>query len=848
MISSRSRRSFRLTLVTPSLLLSLVPLISTHRTIAQPAPFPTTPPITPAVIPSPAVQTTPLLLDPIPDLQLPPGLQPPREPADPRNPLANITIDSLIDELRTANRSRHESIVNELVKRGKSAIPPLTKALEINDPLVRRGVATALGKFQEAAIAAVPALVKLTADNRRALFPRREYDDYPSLTVAPPEPIPFYSSSARSRPTPPDNPRNLVSITALGALGQIGPAARRTATEPLTQLLKTEDPWVKLHAAWALNQMGAETPILSTYLALLQHPDQAVRTTANDAIGNDPLITKVIGAEASPAIIQQLVQALAINDDRSNATLWNLLRTVGAEAVPSLTAALKSPNPALRSNAAQALGKIGKDARSAIPALIPLLNDPSQSMILAPVPAFEPSSIRAIEPALAPAYYGDYGNFPVPPNANHLVRIDAMIAIAQILGNARETDDRPIAATTQLLQDRDPATQLAAAWLLERLRGSNQASTAIYIKSLTQPELREASKGFFATLVNGPIRIPNNWLTATDRRNLLQLISDPDPTTQRIASQLLSSFGAAIVPDLIPLLRSPDIRTKHAAIDILSNIGQPASSALPNLTALLQDVSSYTIPETPWGWGSASVIGPQIAVSPWAREASRKSYSQVFFPNENEILTRSKAIDAIGRIGISNPETQSGLNQLAQADQNQIVRLKATWAAIVLGSDEKAYLPFLEETLNASKGSVQNTTRNILEAIGKPGAKILMGHYLKRLDNPELRVNTVLWLGNNRLGGASLAAVRKIRPYLEGSDSILRGYTVTILANIADSIIADARSDQLSDRELKTAIEEYTKVNEITQKPNAKFNAQPVERLQNALNQLKRYQTDRSRR
>jgi hypothetical protein len=531
----------------------------------------------------------------------------------------------------------------------------------------------------------------------------------------------------------------------------------------------------------------------------------------------------------TPAMIQQLIQALPQTKGDSQAILQSWLKIASTDAIPSLLEALKSPNPALRFSAIQALGTMGPDARSAIPAVLTAFNDSAEYRI----PAAQPNPNEPL-----------YTNreFSVPSNSRNSLRIEAMITIARILYEAQTSDDRPIAPATKLLQDRDPEVQLIAAWLLQRLTSGSQATTAIYINALTRPELRSAAKEISGAFSGWGTQTPPEWFTVENRRDLLKLLSDEDKNIQNIAIGILARIDKSIVPELITRLSAADIRTKHAAIDVLKEMGQPASSAVPSLTNLLKDTSSYSIPN----WEPWMVSAPLPAPFPLDRYAT--SYAQVSFPTEQAILTRSKAIDAIGQIGVQNPETLAALNQLAKQDQNTLVRLKASWAAIVLGGDVNTYIPSVESILNSPDKERNYIARNILKAIGKPGGKALISHYLKQLDNPAERVNTVLWFGNNRLGAANLEAVPRIRPYLEDSDQTLRGYTVTILANIADSIISDARSNQLSDRQLRTAIEEYAKVNEITQKPNAKFNAQPVERLQNSLSWLKQHQASRSKR
>ncbi|MBD2472408.1 HEAT repeat domain-containing protein [Nostoc sp. FACHB-145] len=53
----------------------------------------------------------------------------------------------------------------------------------------------------------------------------------------------------------------------------------------------------------------------------------------------------------------------------------SVLKNIGKDAVPALIIALKDEDTDVRSSAANALGNIGKDAKSAVPTLITLLKD-----------------------------------------------------------------------------------------------------------------------------------------------------------------------------------------------------------------------------------------------------------------------------------------------------------------------------------------------------------------------------------------------------------------------------------------------------------------------------------------
>jgi hypothetical protein len=116
-------------------------------------------------------------------------------------------------------------------------------------------------------------------------------------------------------------------------------------------------------------------------------------------------------AQQVPDLVPTLVRTLSDPDAqvRQNAALS--LAEVGAAAVPDLTEALTHQDAARRAGAAYALGQMGGPARPALDRLLKALNDPS--------PAVRRQAARAVgrvaaaleeQPATAPA-----GPMPPPP-------------------------------------------------------------------------------------------------------------------------------------------------------------------------------------------------------------------------------------------------------------------------------------------------------------------------------------------------------------------------------------------------------------------------------------------------
>jgi HEAT repeat protein len=279
--------------------------------------------------------------------------------------LEKLTSTELIERLRTAVSGERRQILQVLADRGKKVLPNLLLAMDDRNPYVRSGAIELLGKLGDGASSAVPKLIQLLQDDRRALFPETSLSDVPGYCEPLPTPqaqiLPYGSQTSivrpRRIPLPPDNPRNVIKIYALGAIGQIDGVAREAATAPVSKLLKDVDPWVRLNAAWALTQMGADVPVLNVYLELLQNPDSGVRQAVATMLG-DELFVKLIGAEATPNTAIALIPLLGDANEMVRNRTQNILKILGSDAVPALENALRHPRPIVRLEAIKTLAAI----------------------------------------------------------------------------------------------------------------------------------------------------------------------------------------------------------------------------------------------------------------------------------------------------------------------------------------------------------------------------------------------------------------------------------------------------------------------------------------------------------
>lgn len=481
-------------------------------------------------------------------LSLPPVL--PAMPRE-RESAKPIVVAELVEQLRTADVEQRWKIIQQLSDTKQNIVPALVKAMDDPDPLVKSGVAEVLGNLTDEAVPAIPGLIEMINDGRRAIVPGPSNPGlyFPSIRpirlrpLRPLRPLSSFSASAnveqrRTPPTPPENPENLLRITAIIALGKIGLPARTLATPPLTQALQDPDPWVKLNATWALSEIGASIPLLPHWLEALQHSDPSLRRSAAEVFQDSrSLLRKVLGAEANASTTADLLVVLKDDDFMVRNAASNGLKLLGTGALPGLVQALKAPEPIVRLEAAELVGNLGGAALSAVPDLLALLGDTARYV--------PPTSNRygLLIASLPPLYSGTAQYPPTPNNPEQLVRVNAAIALGKL------GDRSAIPALTTALKDNNPWMQLATGWALLRL-GQTQGLPVVG-----------------------------------------QLLQYPDSSVQRAALSQLQGYGSQSTPYILPYytaqLESADDNDRNYAIIGIGKFGAAALDLVPKLRALL---------------------------------------------------------------------------------------------------------------------------------------------------------------------------------------------------------------------------------------------------------------------
>jgi len=324
--------------------------------------------------------------------------------------------------------------------------------------------------------------------------------------------------------------------------------------------------------------------------------------------------------------------------------------------VDALIAFLTDRDAEVRRTAAEALGRCGRLASSAVPALIRALaaREWGAFWALVEIAARSPGSwdlllaaARDADPATREASIAILGKVRCPHDevmtvlvgalgdSDAAVRKAAVDALDRFGARAAPAVDALVIALGQVATATDARDALAAIGdaafpaVSALLTGPNDANRAISVDTLGRM-CAPASIGTaaFASLLSD--RRPDVRAAAVTMLGnvgpacpaslprLLAALSDPDVSVQESACSGLVRFGAGAepaLPRLRELLRADSSAVHAAAIEVLENLGPAGAAAVPELMAVARDGG-------PWVQGSAwRALASVAAASPAARDA-----------------------------------------------------------------------------------------------------------------------------------------------------------------------------------------------------------------------------------
>lgn len=558
----------------------------------------------------------------------------------------DLEVERLIKQfIQDVSKSKKDNIRTfRLITCGKSAVPALVKLLNSQDENILVSTALSLEyiglEAKNADSALIPLLKHPSSDVKfRAAFALARIGTKSKAAIR--VLIPLLGDSKRQFDYAAADALGEIGMEAESAIPELVMAFRNakfddeTFAEALTkigdkgiiaiiQLLKDPDIKIRARAASALGRSGTAPKIVVSPLteALLDR-DNTVCIRAAESLRN-------IGESAKKAI-PNLIETLR-NRVSCRSSAGDALASIGKDTVLPLAIILlqKNSDRSVRLESAQALRRIGKDAKAAIPALIKVLEgqDTELASYAAETLGLIGSDAKAAIPALVNSLgrtsiqdtiifaLGQMGKDAVPElialisGSDKVTRILALLAIGQIGSDAKEA----IPHLQLLLQSKDDKIQLLAAIalaeigadadivlpkLIAALQVKNKevrAKAALAIGNLgssaTQavPDLiRIIGEGSFysedwdirnnatQTLIKiGKNAIPSLILALGDRNTFISAKS----------SFALIKIGSPAIPELVAALRNPNIEVRRRAAFILGQIG---ADAIPALQSALQD-------------------------------------------------------------------------------------------------------------------------------------------------------------------------------------------------------------------------------------------------------------------
>jgi HEAT repeat protein len=343
----------------------------------------------------------------------------------------------LIKALQSQEPRARIKAVNRLSRFGAEAVPVLVGSLKDPDPEVFQAASFALRLLRDDDRPVVAALKPFLKDEepnvRRAVvgaLARRGREGAPLLAPAVDDAEPAVRREA---------------VRSIEEVLQREPAAGPDLLPALARATKDKETAIRLMAVEALPRCGkAAVPAL---LGALKDEDGSVRCFAVEGLGS----VKPPAQDVLPGVVGLL-------KDDSVAVRGSAVRTLGTlgkPAVEPLVTALKDKDSRVQSGALQALGHLGADARTAVPALKEFATGTEKATVRA-------QALEALARITAdgPALYEE-----MLRATDSFVRRECLLHLSR----ERKVNKTAVPALVTALEDKEPAVRSLAAQVLAKI-------------------------------------------------------------------------------------------------------------------------------------------------------------------------------------------------------------------------------------------------------------------------------------------------------------------------------------------------------------------------------------------
>lgn len=597
----------------------------------------------------------------------------------------------------------------------------------------------------------------------------------------------------------------LAAVNALSRMTIRDPAAVAALVEALQN---PDDPLLRQGAASTLGTFGAAAkPAVPALVKALKDPEPQVRLGAVEAL------MRLDARE--PAAVVALWELLHSPDPSLRNQATGEMKMLGRVGLPTLLAALKDKDPALRSRAAFLLGSVGPGptAQTAAPALTEALADEAAPVRLEAALAL--SQLRQTSPkVVAPL-------IEALKSSDADVRRRAASGVAQVGPAAKEA----IPLLVNLLKDRaDDTVRGAAASALGSMGAEAKDALPALRAALhdDQPTVRLQVAAALVRLSTQPGAAKPAEGIAEPIGVLIALL--PDKTLALQAQTALLQLGAVAVPSLVEALQGKDPEIRKGAAATLGLLGPLAKSAVPALVRDLADPqeavrlaaadallklerTDFAVVHKTLPVWSAALKAQDPAerrqairgIQRYALTASRlkqRDWNEILPP----VLAALKDADqgvvftADMILGSITEEDKPALPLLltAVADAGNRNRWRVVKALARFGPEAKAAVPALLAILKDPQSPGRFDAARALSAVGKGDDTVVaaLGAAFKDKSDPQFRAAVAEALGG--LGDTAKAALPALAEGLQDDNPAVREAVVTALAKVgagADEVL-----------------------------------------------------------
>ena len=440
-------------------------------------------------------------------------------------------------------------------------------------------------------------------------------------------------------------------------------------------------------------------------------------------------------------------------------------------AVGTLQTALADASPAVRTQAALALGRIGPRAAIAAPDLIARLKDTDETVrcqaaeALGCVGTAAETTINSLVELLQ--------------DASAAVKVSA----ARALGSMKKAASPAVPALVPLLQDREEAVRTAAAEAIAQAGPLNEQATGALVEGLASSD----------TVVQAQTAEALGAIGTAARHAapaLVEALGNGSDRVRAKAAEALGKIGESAakvaVPSLVRALHGEDNWLSALAAEALGEMGESADEAVPALIRSLRH-------DNPLVRGNAAeALGKMGTAAAPARTALENA------AKDDDGRVRSQALRALGMVGRPTPAVKRAvMNGLQDADP--LVRAAAVEAVGQWGEATEATRTALMPLLEDANDQVKVQVIQVLPKLAGATPTVIDALCQRLLDDDStwVQINAALALG--KLGAAAAAAGEALLRVAQTGEESVREQVMRALAMIQPPEITKAFAAGLKD-------------------------------------------------